>query len=86
MFRKALIAIGGGRLCHATAQNDGYVVLTRENGRIIRRQLTAGGKVFGARQVGYGEAYFEFPFATVEILGEEITYTDKQGANSSAQA
>ena len=45
---------------------------------MVRRQLLLpGGKSFGARVVSYADAYFEFPFAALEILGEEILYADK---------
>lgn len=75
MYKKPLISVGGGALCQATATDTGALVITREGGRMVKRQMSLpGGKVFGARAVSYGEAYFEFPFATLEMIGEEVVY------------
>ncbi|MCI8458725.1 MAG: hypothetical protein HFE46_03540 [Clostridia bacterium] len=78
MYKKALVSLGAGELCQASASGAGVVAVVRENGRMVRRQLLLpGGKSFGARVVSYADAYFEFPFAALEILGEEILYADK---------
>ena len=79
MFREPLYFICNGAYCQAV-QNDetDLTVIAREDGRMIRRKvgLTAG-KQYGARSVSYADAYFEFPFGTVEILGEETVYAKK---------
>lgn len=80
MYRKATYAVGGGNLCQATEQDGVTTVMTRENGRIVRRKITSGGKVFGLRAVSYGDAYFEFPCGRVEIVGEEINFESAFGA------
>lgn len=81
MFKKPLYKIGAGRLCQAIERDGVTTVLLCDNGRITERKLTGGGKVFGARTISYGDAYFTFPCATVEIKGEEIIYADKAGSN-----
>ncbi len=69
MYKKALVSLGAGELCQASASGAGVVAVVRENGRMVRRQLLLpGGKSFGARVVSY---------AALEILGEEILYADK---------
>lgn len=76
MYKSALVAVCGGTLCQATGDNP-VTIITRENGRLIRRKmLPAGGKIFGARTVSYADAYFSYPFGSVEILGEEEIYAD----------
>ena len=83
MYKKALIAVCEGTLCQATAAENGIVIHTRENGRVLRRQMALPcGKIFGARQAGYGDAVFEFPFATLEILGEEMWYANKTASGT----
>lgn len=78
MYRKPLYTLGTGAFCQAATVNGNVTVITRENGRIIRRQMSLpGGKIFGARAVSYADAYFEFPFATLEVLGEETVYEVK---------
>ena len=74
MYKKALYTLCNGTLCQATASSDGMTVVTRENGRMIRRTVSGRGKVYGARAVSYADAYFEFPHGTMEILGETIIY------------
>lgn len=75
MYKKPLVSLGAGTLCQLTATDTGALVVSREGGRTVQRQiLLPGGKVFGARAVGYGEAYFAFPFATLQIVGEEKVY------------
>lgn len=87
MYKKALYSIGGGELCQAVESGGMITVLTRENGRILRRQMTRpNGKVYGARAVSYADAYFEFPFGTMEIMGEEVAYVDKTGNGTQTQA
>ena len=81
MFRKALYAIGSGTFCQAIADGDGTLVHTRENGRIVRRLLLPGGKAVGVRPASYADTFFAFPFATVEVFGEEVMY-DKTGNDS----
>lgn len=83
MYKKALISVGGGMFCQATANDEGLTIITRENGRMIRRQMTASGtKAFGGRAVSYADAYFEFPFATVEVMGEEVMYAVKTSSGA----
>ncbi|MDE6399211.1 MAG: hypothetical protein K2L51_07810 [Clostridiales bacterium] len=75
MYKKPLISVSGGELCQATATDAGAIIITREGGRMVKRQmLLPSGKVFGARAVSYGDAFFEFPFATLEMIGEEVVY------------
>lgn len=82
MYKKALVSVCGGALCQATGDNP-VTVITRENGRIIRRSLQpAGGKVFGARTVSFADAYFTYPFGTVEILGEDEIYAHTASASA----
>ena len=71
MYGKGLIAVCGGELCQAIGTESGTTLIVREDGRLVRREMT-GNKVSGGKIVGYGDAYFEFPFATVTVWGEEI--------------
>ena len=78
MFREPLYLICNGSCLQAVQDGEELTVIAREDGRIIRRKVgIAAGKQYGARCVSYGDAYFEFPFGTVEILGEEMTYVPK---------
>ncbi len=82
MFKKALYSVSDGAFCHSSKIDGGVSVFTREDGKIVRRQITLpSGKIFGARTVSYADAYFEFANATVEILGEEVGYAVKTGEN-----
>lgn len=88
MYKKALYRVCEGELCHAAQNGDNVIILSREGERIIRRQMdAAGGKIFGARAVSYADSYFEFPFATLEVIGEEIVYERKadNGAQNKTQ-
>ena len=77
MFKKALYSLCTGTLCQATETTDGTSLVTRENGRMVRRTVNTSGKAYGARAVSYADAYFEFPFATMEIIGDEYIYENK---------
>lgn len=79
MYKKALYGIGNGTFCQSRGNADGISVITRENGRMIRRILTLpNGKIFAARAVSYADYYFELNGGSLEILGEEIIYDGKQ--------
>ena len=87
MYKKALYSVGGGELCQASEADGVISVRIRENGRILRRYMTRpNGKIYGARAVSYADAYFEFPFATLEIMGEEKIYEHKTGYGAQTQA
>ena len=78
MYKKPLYKVCSGSLVQASVSGGDAVVVTRENGRILRRQMSLPvGKVYGARAVSYADAYFEFPFATLEVIGEERIYERK---------
>ena len=82
MFKTPLYFICNGTCCQAIENGQDVTVIAREDGRMIRRKIgKAAGKQYGARCVSYGDAYFEFPFGTVEILGEEMTYEKKVSAH-----
>ena len=83
MYRKALYSVSAGELFHATEESDGIItVITREDGRIIKRMFNrTGGKVFGARAVSYADSYFTYPFGTAEVLGEEIIFAASVNTN-----
>ncbi len=74
MFKEPAYCVCDGACCQAIETNGEIVFISRENGRMIRRYLPPSGGQYGARTVGYGDAYFEFPFATVSVLGEEMIY------------
>ena len=79
MYKKAQYAVGSGTFCQSRGNDDGVSVITRENGRIIRRIISLpNGKIFAARAVSYADYYFEVGGGTLEILGEEIIYDGKQ--------
>ena len=79
MYKKALYSIGSGTFCQSRGNDNGVSVITRENGRMIRRTITLpNGKIFAARAVSYADYYFELGSGTLEILGEEIIYDNKQ--------
>ena len=80
MFREPLYFICNGACLQAVQSGEEDItVIAREDGRIIRRKVgISAGKQYGARCVSYGDAYFEFPFGTVEILGEEMAYAQKK--------
>ena len=85
MFREPLYFICNGTCCQAVQNGEEITVIAREDGRMIRRKVgLSAGKQYGARCVSYGDAYFEFPFGTVEILGEEMTYGQKTATNANA--
>ena len=79
MFKEPLYFICNGTCCQAVQSDENELtVIAREDGRMIRRKVgLAAGKQYGARCVSYGDAYFEFPFGTVEIFGEETAYAPK---------
>lgn len=78
MFKAPLYFICNGTCCQAIENGQDITLIAREDGRILRRKIgKASGKQYGARTVSYADAYFEFPFGTVEILGEEMTYETK---------
>lgn len=80
MYKKTLYYVCEGKLCHASAAADGMTVITEENGRLIRRKMTSGGKAFGARPASYGSGYFEFAECTVEIIGDDVRYKSTDDA------
>lgn len=77
MYKRMTVAAGRGDACFATSEEGNFILLVRENGRYVRRIVAPGGKVYGARQVGYGDAYFEYPQGSLTILGEEIVYESR---------
>lgn len=80
MFKEPLYFICNGECCQAIESGLDVTLIVREDGRILRRKVgTAAAKQYGTRAVSYADAYFEFPFGTVEILGEEVTYEQKTG-------
>lgn len=79
VYKNALIAVCDGGLCRAEERDGAVVMTTKENGKIVSRRMTRGGKVFGARVIGYADACFDFPFADIGVAGEDIVYEDKTG-------
>ena len=77
MYKKATVFVGSGKLCQATATENGTLVTVHDGNRVVRRQMQHSGKVFGARAVSYADAYYEFPTGTMEVWGEEIVYADR---------
>ena len=85
MFKTPLYFICNGTCCQAIESGGEVTLIAREDGRILRRKIgKASGKQYGARAVSYADAYFEFPFGTVEVLGEEMTYEAKTVATENA--
>ena len=72
MYKKNLYYVCSGEVCQAYADGENTVLITRDEGRILRRMMT-GGKAYGAREVSYADGYFESATGCAEILGNEIT-------------
>ncbi len=81
MFRAPLYRVCGGECCQVLDSGDAVQLIVREDGRMIRRMLEKkAGKQYGVREVSYADAYFEFPSATVEMVGEELLFTRRENA------
>ncbi len=76
MYGKALIAVCDGELCQAIGTENGMTLIVREGGRFVRREMK-GNKAGTAKTAGYGDGYFEFPFAVAEFWGGEIFVSAK---------
>ena len=72
MFKKNLYYVCPGEVCQAYADGENTVLITRDDGRILKRLMT-GGKAYGARKVSYADGYFESETAAAELLGNQIT-------------
>ena len=75
MYKKNLYLVCAGELCQAYLKGENTVLVTRDNGRILRRLMT-GGKAYGARTVSYADAYYESESKAVEALGNQFTISN----------
>ena len=80
MYKKNLYYVCSGEVCQAYADGKNTVLITRDDGRILRRMMT-GGKAYGARGVSYADGYFESETGCAEVIGREITvHATKSGS------